>query len=238
MAKLSLELVKHETCLEYFRRRLSEGWKCVSLEGHNAVLLSPWGQRREFDLRNDVETLRPNAGGAETALRYWDGSDHDPDVLHNWEQVDEAEADGSSTYVFTTLTGPTRDLYNLPASSGSGVISKITVYFCCRRSAVDAFWDAAAVVKSDTTVTKGTDQTIVSHLAWNTLSQEWATNPADAGAWEWADIDALQIGVALTETGGVGEGYCTQVYVEVDYTPPSVPVADGDLIGIAIVKRS
>ena len=49
--------VLHETCLEYFRRRLAEGWECISLEGHNAVLLSPDGNvRREIDLRNDIET--------------------------------------------------------------------------------------------------------------------------------------------------------------------------------------
>ncbi|GAI05297.1 unnamed protein product, partial [marine sediment metagenome] len=75
-----MELVKHETCQEYFRRRLSEGWKCISLEGYNAVILSPEGIRRELDLRNDIETLRPNATGD---LSQMGG---------RWDKVDEVDA--------------------------------------------------------------------------------------------------------------------------------------------------
>lgn len=81
----------HETCLEYFRRRLAEGWRCISLEGHNAVLLSPEGIRRELDLRNDVETLRPNAAGDETNWSPLGGGD-------NYEEVDEAVADDDTSF--------------------------------------------------------------------------------------------------------------------------------------------
>ena len=52
-------------------------------------------------------------------------------------------------------------------------------------------------------------------------SEQWDTNPADSQAWEWADIDALQIGVSLKGGGDFPESFhseCTQVYVEVDYT--------------------
>ncbi|GAJ22505.1 unnamed protein product, partial [marine sediment metagenome] len=95
--------ILHETCLEYFRRRLSEGWKCIGLEGHNAVLLSPEGFRRELDLRNDVETLRPNAAGDETNLTPMGNG-------ANWECVDEAVADEFTTYVEKIGYGYLRDL--------------------------------------------------------------------------------------------------------------------------------
>ena len=73
----------HETCLEYFRRRLREGWKCISLEGHNAVLRSPDGIIRPLDLRNDVLTLSPNADSS-ILLTPFPGTGEG-----NYEDVDE-----------------------------------------------------------------------------------------------------------------------------------------------------
>ncbi|GAI20025.1 unnamed protein product, partial [marine sediment metagenome] len=32
---------------------------------------------------------------------------------------------------------------------------------------------------------------------WGNYSEEWPLNPDDSEAWEWTDIDALQIGIAL-----------------------------------------
>jgi hypothetical protein len=121
-----MEIVKRETCQEYFQRRLSEGWECISLEGHNAVLLSPDGIRKELDLRNDVLTLRPNAAGDETNI-----SHQSPKSGEHWDKVDEATADDDSTKVTTLSRDYQRDLYNLPSSSGSGTINKITVYVRC-----------------------------------------------------------------------------------------------------------
>ena len=104
-----------------------------------------------------------------------------------------------------------RDLYNLLASSGSGTISKITVYFRCKSE----FGYAAASIKSGVTVDDG-DGEHMDAADWTTFSQEWALNPDDDEAWEWADIDALQIGVNIV--GQYGQTtHCTQVYVEVSY---------------------
>lgn len=71
-------------------------------------------------------------------------------------------------------------------------------------------------IKSNSTVTESTE-TVGS--SWETVSEEWAVNPADSEAWEWADIDALQIGVSIVRGAAGTEAQCTQVYVEVDYTP-------------------
>ncbi len=204
-----MTIARHETCLEYFRRRLSEGWKCISLEGHNAVLLSPEGIRRELDLRNDVETLRPNAAGDETDIlqQYPVGGAH-------WEKVDEVSPDENSTYVYSAYgDGWRRDLYKLPASSGLGTINKITVYFRGRGTSRDS--RAKASIKSNSTVTDMPEYQSLPE-PWGTFLYEWTENPA-GGAWEWADIDALQIGVYLY--AAFDEARCTQVYVEVDYTP-------------------
>ncbi len=162
-----------------------------------------------------TEILRPNAAGDENAISFQVPADSFPATDH-WNKVDEETADDDTTYIQETA-GTNRDLYNLPASSGSGVINFIKIYFRCKQTL--GAWVKPSL-KSNATVTDGTQ--ITPATSWTTYSEQWNTNPADAGAWEWADIDALQIGIQLT--GGAGAtSFCTQLYVEVDYTPAAPP---------------
>ncbi len=159
-----------------------------------------------------TETLRPNAAGDETAI-----ATQYPAPPFHWDKVDDPSPDEDSTYVENdTAASWQRDLYNLPASSGNGTINFIKIYFRCKYEIGLAA--AKPSLKSNSTVTDGTQIFLTS--SWVTYSQQWNTNPADAAAWEWADIDALQIGVSL-KRGSLGtyHALCTQVYVEVDYTP-------------------
>lgn len=205
-----MHTILHETCPQYIARRLSEGWKIVSQvsqDGFNVILQSPEGIIRTVDLRDDTETLRPDASGDEKSI---DNPADDP----HWNLVDEASADDWTTRIgnMSSADAYQRDLYNLPASSGSGTINFIKIYF--RHQGTDGF--AKPSLKSNSTVTDGTEVNLSG--SWTTSSQQWNTNPADSEAWEWADINALQIGVSLKRTAP-NDAYCTQVYVEVDYTP-------------------
>ncbi len=210
-----MELVKHETCEQYVARRLSEGWGIVSQKGNYLILSSPDGNiLRSVDLRNDVETLRPDAVGDEESIPF----ETTGNGLH-WQDVDEAEADGDTTRVSTDKTAAyDRDLYNIPEPAGSGTINSIKIYFRCRPLNPEKGY-AKPSLKSNTTVTDGTEIFLESG-DYVTHSQQWNTNPAPPGtdAWTWADIVALQIGVSLKALAG-NYAYCTQVYVEVDYNP-------------------
>jgi len=230
-----------ETCLEYFDRRLSEGWKCVSRDGPLVVLLSPDGIRKEMDLRNDVLTLRPNAAGdASSDIGL---TSQYPVTGDYYDKVDEVIADGDSTYLYGGSLVYSTKLFNLPASSGSGTINSVKVYCVFKKNDVAESGVAATVLKSDSTETFGT--TLNPTTSWVLYSQQWNINPADSADWEWSDIDALQIG-CRTHSGKAGyaaKTYCTQVYVEVDYTALStniktimgVPIADIKTInGVAI----
>jgi len=155
-----------------------------------------------------TETLRPNAAGDETNL----GFEYPTDEVH-YTLVDEAEADEATTYVQqSTGTGYARDLYGLPLSSGVGTINFIKVYF---RTYTTGAATVRPVIKSSGIVTEGT--AIDAVQTWTTYSEQWNTNPADSEAWEWSDIDALQIGIGIDAVPDA-YGRCTQVYVEVDYT--------------------
>ncbi len=160
-----------------------------------------------------TEILRPNAAGDECAFPSQGGCSSCP---NHYTCVNEEIADGG-TYIYAE-TNDYRDLYNLPNSSGLGTIDKITLYFRVFGGASNVRWKG--VIKSNSTVSDTVEKDPygdVGDQTYKTYSQDWVTNPADSEAWEWADIDALQIGVAFV--GAVGAwGRCTQVYVEIAYT--------------------
>ena len=160
-----------------------------------------------------TETLRPNAAGDETSIET-----QFPDSGSHYDKVDEASADDGTTFVQNSTNAYQRDLYALPASSGSGTINKIKVYFRCGSSIGTTGATAKVSIKSNSTVTDG-DAESLPVGSWTSFSKEWTTNPADSSAWEWADIDALQIGVSLKSgtAAATQKAKCTQVYVEVDY---------------------
>jgi hypothetical protein len=154
-----------------------------------------------------TEILRPNATGDEANIEGCvGGGDH-------YLDVDEETPDDSATRVYEHRASYYRDLYNLPAhSEGSGAINFVKVYFRCQGYTGRY---AKPVLKSGSTVSEGSPQE--TNTSWTTFSEQWDTNPADGEAWEWDDIDALQVGVALI-SNGTNYISCTQLYVEVDYT--------------------
>lgn len=209
--------VLHETCQQYVARRLSEGWKIVSQKGFNVVLQSPEGIIRPVDLRNDVETLRPNAAGDECSIDSYLGGGNCGACPNHWGCVDEERADDTSLVRTQSLTY-LRDLFNLPASSGSGIINFIKIYF--RVLGAGGYGHAKPALKSNSTPTDGTEVDLTS--AFVTHSQQWDVNPADGEDWEWDDIDSLQIGISL-QAEFEEMTYCSQIYVEIDYVGVSAP---------------
>jgi hypothetical protein len=163
-----------------------------------------------------TETLRPNAAGSETSISY-----QYPASGSHYDKVDDITPDEGSTEVYTYSSSYQRDLYNLPASSGSGTINYIKVYFRGDRAPQGPGY-AKPAIKSNSTVTDGTEVALTT--ACVTYSQQWNTNPADGEAWEWSDIDALEIGVSLKDASGGYGAYCTQVYVEVNYITSVLPL--------------
>ena len=162
----------------------------------------------------DTETLRPNAAGDETNVE-----DQDPGTGYHWDKVDEVTADDYTTVIWSDAIDG-RDLYNLPASSGSGTIDSVVVYASLDRDLLAARVCGAYIsIKSGSTISENDvgdpGDTFTFH------SYTWSTNPDDSAAWEWADIDDLQIGVRLCHTATNGSTNASQVYCIVYYTPSS-----------------
>ena len=165
---------------------------------------------------SDNETLRPNAAGDETNI-----ADQYPPVLEHWDKVDEETSDGDSTYVSTENRGWEEDFYNIPDHSvGSGIINYIRVYIVCRAEVVPENTNAYPVIKTQGLEVLGRPRTTTTDT-YTPYFEHWDENPITELPWTWDDIDALQIGVGIRRPRGGAWTRCTQVYAEVNYTPPA-----------------
>jgi hypothetical protein len=163
----------------------------------------------------DLVTLRPNGPGNYTEF------DNLVGAPTHWEAVDDVTPDDDSTYV-DSATFWDRDTYALTDSGipAGSTINSVTVYVYAKRLSAGLFqgW-FFIMIRSGTT--NDFSQLKVSTTNYGLFSHEWTTDPNTGSAWTIAAVDALEAGaVALT---GVR---VSQVYVEVDYTPPSLPTVN------------
>ena len=174
-----------------------------------------------------TEILRPNTLGDECNIDRQDGAA----CPNHYLNVDEVDPDEHTTRNFTKSTTWLRDLYNIQDHSvGSGTINKITVYARCYRPIViGASYSAKICIKTSGTAYEGPEFP-PEEAVWRTYSEEWAINPKTGEKFTWDEIDNLQIGIALRSCDLPAEEYtfCTQMYVEVDYTPIVVPTVTTD----------
>lgn len=174
-----------------------------------------------------IEILRPNAPGDECNIGWQQGAA----CPNHWQNVDEETPDEAATYVGSDNVDYLRDLYNIENHSvGSGAINHIIVYARCKATEGTGVPSLKICIKSNTTVTEDEEKTLT--LDWVNYSKQWNVNPADSEPWEWSDIDALQIGIALKNAGAGKYSDCTQMYVEVDYTPVTAKTASDSGSGV------
>jgi len=162
----------------------------------------------------DILQLIPSGDGDYTLI-----ATVEPVSSTHWEAVDDpvGSPDDTTTYVSTTLGTQQKDAYTLPNPSLTGTINSVKVYF--RAGGInDKPHDYQPFLRLGEVETAGTVQTH-SLAAFTTYNQILAR--PGGGDWTWTDINDLQVAIGLTDTGP-GNPICTQVYVEVDYTPPPI----------------
>ena len=170
------------------------------------------------------EILRPNAPGDERGI-----AQENPSVLPHWDKVDEASPDFFTTCVFNSQGSPAqRDLYALPSSGvGAGDINSVRVYMNSQgtNGIGEKAWTA---IKTGGTAYEGSEIALSGIFA--AYSTQYNTNPQAGGAWTWAQVNALQIGVKIQASADKdSQARCTQVYVVIDYTEAPPVVASGGL---------
>ena len=165
-----------------------------------------------------IETFLPNAGGDQTGIAY-----QHPSEDEHWDKVDDPVSDGNATYVYTALLGGQKDLYNIPLHTtlGSPTIEKIEI--CVIVRSVTGLCMSQCLIKTYGTRYEKTNT--VASTSWATRCQEWVNNPYTEGPWTWDEIDALQIGVDLSDYDELStQNRCTRVWCNVYYEelPPEL----------------
>jgi len=153
-------------------------------------------------------TLSPNGSGNLTQLT--------PSAGDNWECVDDAPplgagADGTDV---RNLAPPAlqRDLYSLTnLGTNLRLIDSVKVYFRAKEQAGTGKATPYLFLDGDTTT--GTEIDITG--AWANYDEELAR--PGGGSWTYTDINNLEAGIGLRETGGGSNTFCSQLYIEVSY---------------------
>ena len=139
------------------------------------------------------------------------------------EDIDEAISDGDSTYLLSDTQGEGDARFGLPNhSTESGTINSVKAFALVR--VTDSSWTKYVKVGVYVAATHYYSDSIdIGSETYVLKSNSWAQNPNTSSAWTWNDIDSLEVLLLLQQATAsrVGVCYprCTQVYVEVDYTP-------------------
>jgi hypothetical protein len=164
-----------------------------------------------------VLRISPNAAGRSMQLLGYGAG------LNNYLFVDEVpDPNYDDDYVYSQNQPEwINDTYNLENHTiETGDINNITIYLCYNHSTMagpgvpnevkPVIYTNGEYYDSDAAVATGP----------NYANSSWVhpTNPITSSAWTWDEIDDLEVGVALIGTQSV-YSKCTQVKVEVHYTP-------------------
>jgi len=170
-----------------------------------------------------IETLRPEANGVTNTFptQY-------PNSTSHYDKVDEVISDGDATYVENNGDWRT-ELYALPVHVSSGVINSVTVKVVVRLTGTDDQLIYYTSLRTHST-NYGGGAEFVGSATYITKSYTWNTNPNTLAAWTWDEIDALEVGCNARYWGN-SNIRVTQVYAEVDYTPPPIYPIRGFIIG-------
>jgi len=202
----------NETCQEYFDRRISEGWEVIEYNWPHAILLSPDGIRREIDLRNDVETLRPN--GDVTVL-----FTPVPSTDNAYERVNEVICDGDTGYVEDTWCDNGSFKITVGDLEGGDVESITTSY-----ATYSYQWN-----QNPTTALPWVHADIVAlEIGYYAPACGGIANFAvsDPSFGEEATVNSVKVYVCakgIDRGGGEFDHRLSQVYAEVDYTSIVAP---------------
>lgn len=102
-----------------------------------------------------------------------------------------------------------------------------------------ADWEITIKIKSGVTTSADPtpDELDSDENPYAEFHHDWAVDPNTSAPWTWAAINALQAGFDLK--GGESESRCTQLYVEVTYTPAGIarPLVGGSLAENSLVGK-
>lgn len=165
-----------------------------------------------------VEVRRPTGNGA---TANWSGSGGGA----AWEGVDEVSADDDTTYAFRADSFANHRFTFTAFAINSSAIASVTVRSRARVTlgGNGSDFTTALTVTGDELVFGALQADIGTSYA--DFVDTWATNPKTGAAWTEADVEGTgsnpltQFGMRASTMVTFEEMRCTQISIEVDYTP-------------------
>jgi hypothetical protein len=156
-----------------------------------------------------TEILRPDGDGD-----YSNIEDRYPWTDGHYEVVDEETPDDANSYLIMYSTSEQKDAFTLEATSipSGATINSVKVYFRVKERESEAWYRPYLRLGSNETA--GTWITPSGGQVWATHSE--ALSRPGGGSWQVSDLNSLQVAIGMKQSPS--DPYCTQVYVEVDYT--------------------
>lgn len=184
------------------------------LSGVKLIPSSTWtfyyrAWRSSTSTSSQTSVLRPSGPGT-----YTEWTTVYPSTISHWDAVNDADADGDSSYV-ETATQNSRDTYTVNNLPGSGTVSRVKVYVMAKRSSSGAAFKI--MVR-----THGNDYfsgSFTPSTSYTYYSYTWDQNPYTNNEWTVDEVNSLEVGVQCAGTRGVR---VTQIYVEVEWASQSV----------------
>jgi len=222
------QIVENKTCIQYLIDLIKKGWNIKEIN-YPICKLEFNNRIKEVNITNDFLTLRPNAAGD---LTQWDPNG----ATNNWECVDEEEPDFDTTYVEGgSLIGGAPPFYLMIKIGGK-------LYYSDNKSLTTSY-QSFSYVWEDNPYTQNS-------WTWNDINNlqigiradgDFVSdrdlynipNPSQSGSID--QIEVFAVAKSYTEVkSATGSARCTQVYVEITYTPapptpakkPSIPHLD------------
>lgn len=141
------------------------------------------------------------------------------------DKMNEASADGDTTYLYSQSGGFSYDLSDLPDIPSGYTISSVTVYVVARRwFDPPAYYDFRILIKTHNTIIPDPINITTDNIAATenraTYSKTWTSTPFTNSPWTTGEVNDRVVGVQ----GAYGNTYVgvTQLYVEVTTTPELV----------------
>lgn len=162
-----------------------------------------------------------------------------PDEVGSYSECGKGTGGASKLECVQTNDGSTTCIYGLSSlvwvhetfhfsNPGSiGRINNIKLYTVCAGIGIGTVYSRGAIFTAGQPLVYGAIRTLTTD--WTLYEDAWATNPWTGVDWARADLNALEIGVALKGNDS-HSGWCTQIYAVINVTRPYG--ARGQIIGL------
>ena len=180
-------------------------------DSKNNAVPTKWPEAFIVWPKSQTILLHPNADTSDNHLGIYGANSH-------YQCVNQVVADNDTTYVYAqSWSYWTDDTYQISNPTHTGTVSYVTINAVGRTTGVGRLQLSLETHGQEYDGTNNPGYDFPLTPTWREYTAMWARNPSTGNAWTWSEIDDLLIGCSLYRQSG--DARCTQVYVEIYWTP-------------------